>query len=87
MPIENTRRGQMFSDIFPFEMTSFAFLSQYRDTKATFYLFYKITKVFSSCRDVIHVSLLQYKMSSSYQNVRRTRITVFYKFIWNVMIA
>ena len=38
------------------------FLSQYRDTKAIFNLFYKITEVFSSFRDVIHVSVLYYKM-------------------------
>ena len=34
------------------------FLSQYKDMKAIFYLFYKITKVSSSFRDVIHVSVL-----------------------------
>ena len=43
----------MFSGIFPVEMASFMFL--YRNTKAIFCLFYKITKVFSSFRDVIHV--------------------------------
>ena len=34
-------------------MASLMFLPQYRDTEAIFYLFYKITKVFSSFRDVI----------------------------------
>ena len=58
MPSENTRRSRVFSGIFLVEMASFMFLSQYRDTKAIFYLFYKITKVFSSFRDVIHVSVL-----------------------------
>ena len=48
----------MFSGIFLVEMESVMFLSQYRDTKVIFYLFYEITKVFSSFRDVIHVSLL-----------------------------
>ena len=52
----------MFSGIFQVEMVSFMFLSQYRDTKAISYLFYKMTKVFSSFRDVIHASVLQYKM-------------------------
>ena len=37
---------------------SFMFLSQYRDTKAVFYLFYEITKVFSSFPDVIHASVI-----------------------------
>ena len=55
---ENTRRSRAFSGNFLVEMASFMFLSQYRDTKAIFYLFYKITKVFSSFRDVIHVSVL-----------------------------
>ena len=32
-----------FDAIFPGEMTLFVFLSQHRDTKAMFYLFYKIT--------------------------------------------
>ena len=30
--------------VFLVEMASFMFLSQFRDTKAVFYLFYKITK-------------------------------------------
>ena len=51
-------RSRVFCGIFPVEMASFMFLSQYKDTKAIFYLFYKITKVFSSFRDVIHVSVL-----------------------------
>ena len=69
-------------------MESFMFLSQYRDTKAIFYLFYKITKGFSSFGDIIHVSVLQYKMKmtwamfvfferewgSTNQSVRRTRV-------------
>ena len=58
MPSENTRRSQAFTGIFLVELASFMFLSQYRDTKAIFYLFYKITKVFSSFRDVIRVSAL-----------------------------
>ena len=58
MPSENTRRSREFSGLFLIEMASFMFLSQYRDTKAIFYLFYKITKIFSSFRDVIHVSEL-----------------------------
>ena len=33
----------MFSDIFPVEMPSFMFLSQYTDKKAIFYLFKKLT--------------------------------------------
>ena len=48
----------MFSSIFLVEMSSFMFLSQYKDTKATFYLFYKIIKDFSIFCDVIHVSTL-----------------------------
>ena len=48
MPSENTGRSRVFSGIFLVEMASFMCLSQYRDKKATFYLFYKITKVFSS---------------------------------------
>ena len=47
-PSGNARRSRVFSGIFLVEMTSFMFLSQYRDTKAIFYLFYIITKVFSS---------------------------------------
>ena len=35
------------------------FLSHYRITKAIFHLFYKITKVFSSFRDVSRVSTLR----------------------------
>ena len=54
----NTRRSRVFSGISPVEMASFMFLSQYRDTKAIFDLFYKIAKVFSSFRDVIYVSVL-----------------------------
>ena len=46
------------SGIFRVEMASFIFLSQYRDTKAISYLFYEITIVFSSFRDLIHVSVL-----------------------------
>ena len=45
------------SGIFLVEMASFMFLSPYRDTRAIFYLFYEITKVFSSFHDVIHVSV------------------------------
>ena len=55
-------RSRVFSCIFPVEMESFMFLSLYRDTKAIFYLFYKITMVFPSFRDVIHVLVLLYKM-------------------------
>ena len=58
MPGENTKRSRMFSGIFLVEMALLMFLSQYRDTKAIFYLFSEITKVFSSFRDVIHVSVL-----------------------------
>ena len=54
MPSKNMRCSRVFSGIFPVEMAS----SQYRDTKAIFYLFYKLTKVFSSCRDVICFSIL-----------------------------
>ena len=54
--------AEVFSGIFPVEMASFMFLSQYKDMKVIFYLFYKITKVFPSFRDVTHVSVLQYKM-------------------------
>ena len=71
-------------------MASFLFLLQYRDTKAIFYLFYKINKVFTSFRDVTHVSVLKYKMKmtsvvslyserkcgSSYHSVRRTRVVL-----------
>ena len=46
MPSENTRRGQVFTGSFAVNIASFIFLSHYRDTKAIFYLFYKITKVF-----------------------------------------
>ena len=56
------RRSRVFSGIFPVEMASWMFQSQHRDKKATFYLFYKITKAFSSIRDAIHVSVLSYKM-------------------------
>ena len=52
------RRSRVFSGIFLVEMESFMFLPQYRDTKAIFYFSYNITKVFSSFRDVIHVSVL-----------------------------
>ena len=58
MSVKNTRRSRVFSGIFLVEMASFMFLSQYRDTKAIFHLFYQITKIFSSFRDVIHVSVL-----------------------------
>ena len=60
MSSENMRRSWVFSGIFLVEMPSFMFPSQYRDTKAIFYLFYKITKVFSSFHDIIliHVSVL-----------------------------
>ena len=58
MPSHNTRRVRVFSGILPAEMTSFIFLSQYRDTKAIFYLFDKITKVSSSFREIILVSVL-----------------------------
>ena len=44
MPSKNTRCSQVFSVIFPVEMASFMFLSQYRDTKVIFYLLYKITE-------------------------------------------
>ena len=44
IPSENTRRSQAFYGIFPVEME--VQISQYRDTKATSYLFFKITKVF-----------------------------------------
>ena len=47
LPSENTRCSRVFPGIFLVEMASFMFLSQYRDTKAIFYLFHKITKVFS----------------------------------------
>ena len=50
MPSENTRLRLVFSGIFPVEMVSLTFLSQYIDKKAVFDLFYKITKVFSSSR-------------------------------------
>ena len=46
------------AECFLVEMVSFMFLSQYRDTKAIFYLFYIIIKVFSSFRDVSRVSVL-----------------------------
>ena len=58
IPSENTKRSRVFSGIFPVEMASYMFLSQCTDMKAIFYLFYKITKVFSSFYDVIHVSVL-----------------------------
>ena len=59
MPSEDTKpMVDFFQVFFPVEMASFEFLSQYRDTKAIFYLFYKITKIFSCFRDVIHVSVL-----------------------------
>ena len=53
MPLGNTRRSRVFSGTFLVEMASFMFLSQYRDTQTTFYLFYEITKVFSSFRDIL----------------------------------
>ena len=51
----------MNSGIFPVEMESFTFLSQYRDTKAIFYLFYKIIKIFFEClrRDLCISTLIQ----------------------------
>ena len=73
MPSENTRRSRVFSGIFPVEMASFIFLSEYRHTKAIFYLFYKITKVFPSFRDVSHVSTLRERVSSN-QRLRRARV-------------
>ena len=62
IPSENMRLSQVFSGIYAVEMASFMFLSQYRDVKAIFYLFSKIAKGFSSFCDVIHASVLQYKM-------------------------
>ena len=62
MPSENMWRSRVFSGIFLVEMVSFMFLSQYSDTKSIFYFFYKIPNFLSSFRDVIHVSVLQYKM-------------------------
>ena len=59
------------SAIFLVEMASFMFLSQYRDTKTIFYLFYKITKVFSSFRDVIHVSVLATEVPGGNRRRRR----------------
>ena len=41
-----TRGVAVFSGIFPVETASFMFLSQYRDTKAIFYLFYKKPRFF-----------------------------------------
>ena len=46
MPSENTRRSRGFSGILPVKMASWMFLSQHRNMKAIFYLFYNITKVF-----------------------------------------
>ena len=37
----NMRRNRVFSGIFLVETASFMILSQYRDMKAIFYLFYK----------------------------------------------
>ena len=37
--------AKCFHAFFPVEMASFMFLSEHRDTKAMFYLFYKITSV------------------------------------------
>ena len=65
MPVENTRRSRVLSGICPVEMASWMFLSQYRDTKVIFYLFYKITKEFPSFRKVIHICVLQYKMKKA----------------------
>ena len=44
IPSENTRRSRVFFGIFLVEMASFMFLSQDRDTKAIFYLLYKIRR-------------------------------------------
>ena len=52
------------------------------DTKTIFYLIYKITKVFSSLRDVIHVSVLQYKMKMT-SNLSPGRV-LFYKYIYKL---
>ena len=73
MPGENTRRSPVFSGVFPVEVASFMFLSQYRDTKTTLYLFHKITIAFSSFRDVIHVSALQYKMKMTSMSLSSER--------------
>ena len=67
----NTRRTRVSSGIFPTEMASWMFLSDNRNTKAIFHLFYIIAKVFSSFRDVIHVSVLWYNKS-----FRKTHITL-----------
>ena len=46
IPIVETRGGaQCFHAFSPVEMASFTLLSQHRDTKGMFYLFYKITSV------------------------------------------
>ena len=57
----SARGSSVFSGIFPVEMT-LMFLIQYRDTKCIFNLIYKITKVFSSVCDVVHVSVLKCKI-------------------------
>ena len=62
MPSENTGRSRVFCGTFPVEMASFMFPSRYRYTKDVFYLFYKVRKVFSSFRDVTHVSALLHKI-------------------------
>ena len=56
--VESENSWLIVREQLPSEMTSFMLLSQYRDTKPTFYLFYKIIKVFSSFRDVVHISVL-----------------------------
>ena len=58
MPSENSWCSRVFSSVFPVEMAPFMFLSQFRDRKGIFYLFYKITKDFLSFRDLIHVPIL-----------------------------
>ena len=70
----------MFSGIFLVEMPSFLFLSQHRDMKAIFYLFYKITKVFSSFRDVIHVCFLRENEACSIRAC--VRFVLIYKYIY-----
>ena len=55
---ENTRCSQLFSGSFLVEMASWMFLSQYREMKAIFYLFYKITKDFLNICDIIYIYTL-----------------------------
>ena len=43
----------VFKHIFPADMVSFMFLSQQRDTKSMFYLFYKITSVLRQNKHII----------------------------------